>query len=1767
MDSLMTGNTLVITPSQIHPLPLDDQSTPEPDDIDSSNAGTGSAIRQPLGNPGGALSWPIPLSPDEQRRLRLITMNHAHHLGDQPLVMQTKGGVLEFLRYRCPLPDNIVNDPARVLETLLGCAQGQLMGRALQQKMQGIDSASSAIDYLLAGITLQLDPESITTPDRHKTAGFDLASDRHWGRHASEVAGELAAHLSREGRTSADLAKAGAYLLLARLAPQFLIAETPQNVKVGSLAWANLTMAAMAIEAQTPGKVPGLTFAQVMSMAQSARLADPASTQRIQTAALLDWAVANEIILKINDDSYTAGQLETIRATFNQELDERLAAARILDKELPTRKDIALAILMERFGDLGPLFDVKALHTDTYRGERGQTGFSGIHSLLDYAMMDLPNPRPLASSDSRIPLEALNSNPTFGVREAFEQQFTRAIEAKKTAVNTTVRHMISLLPREDRKNFEFGKISFFQQGSFLSDGFFNHTPCPNAPGLLIGTQLSGHFHAYEININKDTIERIAPHKAKHQDSREANKYFTTRELVPREAANELGRERTVSESLLNSFNSARSRAIADTFVQHLDLDDPTIKELARGQTPMDEYYRPKALGEFLLNLIPFRSAIVNFQKGNYGEAVFDLTVDVFGFLTAGAATAGKLIRIGRTALSAGTKALKTVHVIGVATIEVLNPVGGLGNLARLLATGGAHLLSRGAKAVNRLRGAADSYDVLKAVSTQYDAAATGTIKVAGQTVEGAAVLKNGQWYSFDANTMRPYGSPIEDFAVATQAVAGRVITSHVDELLELSHDLFGHYGVPESTITGLSRNSQGVYVAADGHLSHIRHTDSSGKSTVYEVRQITRTEDGIVQARVYHNNRQTELLIQHLRDEQWQRLGAQGAGREITALHLRIWEGLSTAQQQQVTRSGFARQYLLPRKTFEYYVKPDGQLNATGVLVRDRPVDTPFNLPSEAHVREWQKMTQNARDVMTMGGFAGLHHLNPATFRSYVRADGRLGPAGEVLLHRAAGGTYNPFTDDYLHQWNALFRQPDNAMTATQFMHQHQLNPFIWQKHVKQDGSLTEEAVKRLDKAGQNINQPVSLQQAEAQEIRQIEVPGKSPKGKTQRVTAEHLRRWEALPQAEQQQLTREGFALQNNLPRKTFEYYVKPDGQLSETGVLVRDRPTDKTFNRTSETHVRDWQNMTQQERDTITIQGFSGHHYLQPETFAGYVYANGSLRPAGQSLLHRAAGGTYNILTDEHLRQWYGLSRQQDNTLTAEDFVRRHSLNPATWQSKVKVDGTLRTAALRRIESGAQSTRVRKQRITTEHLRNWLALPQAERQSLTRAGFARQNNLPRKTFEYYVKPDGELSATGISVRDRPADLAFNQPDETHVRDWQKMSQQERDTMTVEGFAGHHHLHPNTLYSYVRADGGLGPRGQALMHKAAGHTYNAITDEHLRRWDVLFRLADNTVSAAAFGRQNGLDPRQWMSYVNIDGTLKDTALRRLEGVGQSTLPRLEDQPPETIAPQKRPAPVSLDSPQPKKPAEAPERVDEIPGPSSDILPVTIKIEPGASSSLPHQADNTLPILQDPQNPTISRTLSVEGPIDDIRIANWSGLLDGLDSASKQHVSTQIKESIKDWLRTEGQHQARFDQTLEVLTALDDGGPNRGASVWARRDIAKFEVLGPYAGKFHESEASLFREIRKQGSRAVLTYLFGTRSGNRSVSALHTGNTLSLINTSQLGNGPAWRSNNVITIAAGKNLTFYVALNDIRKGDELLVDYGLSYKPVPDIAIKPDPSR
>ncbi|WDU64952.1 hypothetical protein LRS56_11095 [Pseudomonas poae] len=382
----------------------------------------------PLGDLGGGLSWPIPMSQPDQKKI--IDFLSASNTGVPGLPLpSTVIGTLGYLLADSSVSQNDPLDPAQLLQRLLDTPKARALGKALQEHLGGISSETSIYDYLLTAIHIGLDPGSYFSPIRNTVDGFGLAQPTHWGRSPSSVVEALRQYLA-QGRVPPGSAKLAAHILLSKEAPQFLIKDIPEHVTVGSLAWANLTIAAAAIEAERPGSVASMSFAEVMSYPVNTQ--NPSNAlQRAQAAAMMDWGVANGIITRISTDNYTPQQIDTVRTAFNQQLTERLTASQALDKEIPTRKEIALKELKERFGDLGSLFEEKVLGTDAYSGEAEQTGLAGEHSMLDIAMMGLPNLRPFVSSNPRIPLEALNKNRNFDAQKVFDQQFAGAIEEKR----------------------------------------------------------------------------------------------------------------------------------------------------------------------------------------------------------------------------------------------------------------------------------------------------------------------------------------------------------------------------------------------------------------------------------------------------------------------------------------------------------------------------------------------------------------------------------------------------------------------------------------------------------------------------------------------------------------------------------------------------------------------------------------------------------------------------------------------------------------------------------------------------------------------------------------------------------------------------------------------------------------------------------------------------------------------------------------------------------------------------------------------------------------------------------------------------------------------------------------------------------------------------------------------------------------------------------------------------------------------------------------
>lgn len=848
----------------------------------------------PLGNLSGALSWPLVMPRQDQSTL--ISLMHTNTSGLPGLPLPEGGkGALGYLLSGSSVSEADLKTPVVAMEKLLGSVKAQALGQAMQTRLDGIATDGAGNDYVMAAIHLGLDPQSPAVPARNTVAGFDLARRQHWGQPASVVIEALGKHLIENDRVNAQTANLGAFVLLSRTAPEYLVKDIPASVTYGSVLWAQLAMAVARIEAHTPGRTLAMGYADIVLTAEKLNISQ-ALSQQIDYRALSDWGVANGFLASA-EGVPSPDDMERVRVAYNRQLGSLKTTSTLLQTAIPSRKAMALAQLEATFPDLDPrLFEVKSIQRARLRP--GRPGLHpGMRSMLDIVMGagKLDAEDHWITNDKRLPISTfcrLYEKGKLGVATAFKAAYDAAIHAHEAGHQSRVRQLISRLPLEDRQNLEFGKLEFFHTNQYKIglDVFPKPALYVRGHTLEVKATRNGQVNLYSIDTRSGTIEkknflirrRTEPFTASKMETYNANILTKTVLFEPKSDERALQfSAQAEGTGQPDSFNSGRSQAIADVFVKSLDLKNDDLLNEASGITSYDQdSARNEAISEFFLNLIPLRSAIVNFRDGNVGQGLFDLALDVVGLVTLGAGKAvqaGKVL--GKTLLTA-RHAAKAVRFVGATVVEAFNPLSGMGDLlvggGRLAVSGSRYVAATVGGQLNRIRGATGSYDLLKAASKQHGEAATGIFKVAGESIEGGAVLHNGKWYAFDTQTMRPYGRPLEDFAPGARAVDGKITHLPTVPHGELSNGLFREYTVPASRIAGLSPNSQGVYVAADGHLSHIRHTDSTGQTAIYEVRQVTRGADGKVQARVYHNNQQTSLLVEPIQGDQWRRLGLWG---------------------------------------------------------------------------------------------------------------------------------------------------------------------------------------------------------------------------------------------------------------------------------------------------------------------------------------------------------------------------------------------------------------------------------------------------------------------------------------------------------------------------------------------------------------------------------------------------------------------------------------------------------------------------------------------------------------------------------------------------------------------------------------------------------------------------------------------------------------------------------------------------------------------------
>ncbi|OPA89529.1 hypothetical protein BFW86_13675 [Pseudomonas fluorescens] len=699
------------------------------------------------GDFGGALSWPMPASDQDLRG--------AYYHPVQSIATVAEHGLFKLLTQRFDWSEATLAHPRAFIEQLLESPIAKEVGAELNAKYGGASSASSVSDWALTALQVSLDKETLLdqsqTSKRTRVAGFDLADPRHVTQHPSQVVQALATHLHAQGKTTAPLAPIAAHLLLSRCAPAYLVKDIPPGITYGSHTWLSLEVAVARLEAKAPGSTGLMTYAQVMKQTQVAPMsADEQAVEfTAQHAALKDWAVANGVVARRPDDEYTQAQMRTVRNAFNEQLDALKNASAAYASTMPTRREIALDELERAYGK-GIPFEEKCLTSVLPNRD-----YPGPYSLLDiYLSQD---------HEHKIGHEWRSSNPAIQIHmtrgvynlpdptEKFNQAFAAYVGAMKKAIATQTRHLIASLPLDDRRHIEFGKLTVGPKFSTPHTGFGpgKKTRVPNEHTVLLETVHKGETRIYELNLKDSTLRRTdtSPPTLGDMSDSAGKRIFPHADRLLESPA------KPDTHGLFQSFGSERTTLIADAMVADADIQRHEAE--ARGQTTFEtEVPFYKKGREFLLNLIPLRSAIKSFSEGDAAGGIIDLSMDIFGFMVGAGATAK-----GARLLRGGSRLSQGVSIIGRAAIGVLNPLDGVGRLAF---NGLKGLQQGGLNVIRTLRGSADGYSLVDA-SRRFDASAMGTFKRLETINEGPAVLQNGKWFAFDTLSKQPYGKPLDDF--------------------------------------------------------------------------------------------------------------------------------------------------------------------------------------------------------------------------------------------------------------------------------------------------------------------------------------------------------------------------------------------------------------------------------------------------------------------------------------------------------------------------------------------------------------------------------------------------------------------------------------------------------------------------------------------------------------------------------------------------------------------------------------------------------------------------------------------------------------------------------------------------------------------------------------------------------------------------------------------------------------------------------------------
>ncbi|WLG53403.1 hypothetical protein [Pseudomonas sp. FP1742] len=660
---------------------------------------------------------------------------------------------------------------------------------------------------LMTAIILDIYPDAGGDERRNHIAGYNLYAPENIEKSVPEVFTELERHLENEHDIPSNTSTLAAYLLLAGRAPEFLVRDLPESLRLGTPEWITFCRGVAIAEANACGSVLSMTFANVMQL----EAIEPVNKQLeilhsvLSVDPIIDWALLNNVITLEQVISDYKGSGDRAIEAYQTFADVYSQAVATLSAPLPSRKAISREILEQIVPDCD-FIDEKIL----FEKQRGWHEFNNFEPLA-MSMVELNMSNHLGTLNwdlkkspgiyQKFPHLVPNLVSTEGI---FKRRFDQAYAPLEKAMASIVNLALSALPPTDRVRLLCGEVTFFtirpsvaiiqppdlfpqekQKAKDEATGrygvvmcsryegrlycyelFTLHGECRENPQLAALVQKEG-LLAQPARLDfTDHINSLSKAAKIHNLPTDIESY--THGVPPGNTQSSHGvieklgslnasvkTRRTVKPGYYESYQSEEFSTLTNFILKHRPLwTYAELIEDARGRTALEQrYLKEEQQFETFINIIvPFKSCIEDFfsddpdrNRGSTLSCTLELAMTVL--LVVG--VAAKAVSVAAKAVSTASKA-RALAKLGLGFLHsVFNPLDGTPEL--ILGVG--KYLKKGVSGISRaglnsLENATHQLRRLTGSADAYD-----LIKAAQRTDIG-----QGIW--------RPLGSSGDSFVVS-----------------------------------------------------------------------------------------------------------------------------------------------------------------------------------------------------------------------------------------------------------------------------------------------------------------------------------------------------------------------------------------------------------------------------------------------------------------------------------------------------------------------------------------------------------------------------------------------------------------------------------------------------------------------------------------------------------------------------------------------------------------------------------------------------------------------------------------------------------------------------------------------------------------------------------------------------------------------------------------------------------------------------------------